>query len=213
MLGPRTRTGAVSLLEAAVLMGVMAIMAGVLTPVVSSSLQKQKLHRARTEVSALRNTIVIFMSDVREQGLSRDAGVSLASQKPVALAVGDGDTPEVAAGVEALWKLPVDFGAVDFLAYHLATNRPGGVADRAYATWRGAYVAPPIHPDPWGNRYMVNSMYLWGPYGLRYDTVVLSAGPNELVESHFTQDGFAPGGDDIIAIVSSGRGMNNTIPD
>ena len=209
MVGPRTRSAGVSLLEAVVIMGVMAIMAGALAPVVSTSLRKQKLQRARVEVGALRDAIVTFMSDVREQGFSSDASLSLASQEPVYLAVGNGDIPEIAAGIESVWRLPVDSASVDFLERHLATNRPGGVTDRGYATWRGAYLTSPIPPDPWGNRYMVNSMYLWGPYGLKYDTVVLSAGPNEMVESQFTQDGFMPGGDDIVAIVSSGRGVNS----
>ena len=80
--------------------------------------------------------------------------------------------------------------------------------------WRGPYMTPPIDPDPWGNRYAVNVEFLdaradsvpgassQGVCGFTYDTVVLSAGPDEEVDSLFAVDGLVPGDDDILYTIS-----------
>jgi type II secretory pathway pseudopilin PulG len=63
--------------------------------------------------------------------------------------------------------------------------------------WRGAYLAPPIGPDPWGKRYLVNSVFL----GVAIDSLsadegavtrwwerdvfCISPGPNGLYETYF----------------------------
>lgn len=96
--------------------------------------------------------------------------------------------------------------------------------------WRGAYVAPPIGPDPWGLPYFVNSVFLsvardadlarpGGPYqaaiGKRdgawpYDVFCISAGPNRSYETMFAPNtgtgpyGTVRGGDDFIYIISGG---------
>lgn len=84
--------------------------------------------------------------------------------------------------------------------------------------WRGAYLQSPVDPDPWGNRYAVNVAYLDpSPTGAvtgvttgfvvgdlpRLDVFVLSAGPDEEIDTQFDQDGAVPGDDDFIYIVSS----------
>jgi hypothetical protein len=73
-------------------------------------------------------------------------------------------------------------------------------------SWRGPYMTPPIEADPWGNRYMVNVQFLDPqPHNVRhatYDVFVPSAGPNELVETAYGQDGAVNGGDDLIYIIS-----------
>lgn len=88
--------------------------------------------------------------------------------------------------------------------------------------FRGAYISTPIFADPWGNRYMINVAWL-GPRGSsrvfgtccqsefgNYDVFVLSAGPNETVETEFQYGtppvpaGVLAGGDDAIAVISGG---------
>lgn len=83
--------------------------------------------------------------------------------------------------------------------------------------WRGPYITAPIDPDPWGNRYMSNVKYLnpqadstnenaanGSDYGNGYeeDVVVLSAGPDEEVDTDFNKDGLTPGDDDILVTIS-----------
>ena len=84
--------------------------------------------------------------------------------------------------------------------------------------WRGAYLRSPVDPDPWGNRYAVNVAFLdpsptaviggiTAGFGTtdypRLDVFVLSAGPDEEIDTKIAQDGAVPGDDDFIYLVSS----------
>jgi type II secretory pathway pseudopilin PulG len=85
--------------------------------------------------------------------------------------------------------------------------------------WRGAYMSAPVRPDPWGNRYAVNVLFMQpatssGPTAgtitagfattdyPRLDVFVLSPGPDEEIDTMSAQDGAVPGDDDFIYIVS-----------
>jgi type II secretory pathway pseudopilin PulG len=84
--------------------------------------------------------------------------------------------------------------------------------------WRGAYLRGPVRSDAWGNRYAVNVAFLdpsvgsaisgvdatWGPADYpRLDVFVLSAGPDEEIDTPFGQDGAVQYDDDFIYLVSS----------
>ncbi len=91
--------------------------------------------------------------------------------------------------------------------------------------WRGAYLSPPIGPDPWGHRYLVNSVFLAAAAGGQslgmnqsatvtvprpsggwsHDTFCISAGPNGQFETAFggnATGGVYRRGDDFIYIIS-----------
>lgn len=86
--------------------------------------------------------------------------------------------------------------------------------------WRGPYLRGPVDPDPWGNRYAVNVAFLdpaptgaiagavitggfvFGDYP-RLDVFVMSAGPDEEIDTESAQDGAVPFDDDFVFIVSS----------
>ena len=157
----------------------------------------------------------------------------------VDLVVSDGDIPQIGPDGADQWGQSVDFGEVDFLAHHLITNNPGNKVARAYRTpsdltnpngdpmfarnessgfnsefaWRGPYITAPIDPDPWGNRYGINSGFLdpvansgnaTAPSnGYEYDVVVLSAGPDEEIDTQWSVDGLTPGDDDLLYTLSS----------
>lgn len=77
--------------------------------------------------------------------------------------------------------------------------------------WRGPYMTAPIDPDPWGNRYAANVRHLdpraavAAPFGgFTEDVIVLSAGPDEEIETPFARDGVTPGDDDIVYVVAHG---------
>jgi hypothetical protein len=81
----------------------------------------------------------------------------------------------------------------------------------------------PVDPDPWGNRYAVNVAFLdpsptavlggitatlavGSAIGVldypRMDVFVLSAGPDEEIDTKSAQDGVVPGDDDFVYVVS-----------
>jgi hypothetical protein len=124
----------------------------------------------------------------------------------VEIMVSDGDIPRQVSGTgSAEWQRPVDNigGLVDFLERHIVTNNPRGNAANAYSTvditpWRGAYLSAPIDPDPWGNRYALNSE--WANGGAE-DVVVFSAGPDEEIDSAYAANGLIGGDDDLVLLV------------
>jgi len=198
------RRNGISLLEVVIILAAAAILAGALTPTLLTSIRKAKLARAQTQACAIKDAILAALSHISTDGFVQDASLPPEQQQPVELAVSDGDIPELGPDGDALWTRPVNFAEVDFLSCHLVTNSPGNDAAHAYPNWLGAYIEAPIDPDPWGNRYMVNTIYLRS--GSTYDTVVLSAGPDEEVDSSWSQNGFVAGDDDIFCLVSVGPG-------
>ena len=156
------------------------------------------------------------------------------NHEPVEILVSDGDVPEEGPNGSARWTLSVNFEDVDFFEYHLVSNQPGNDPSRAYRTpvdmvgsgfarresggfnseyaWRGPYLTAPVDPDPWGNRYASNVLFLDpkadtgnrtpGANGCIEDVVVLSAGPDEEIDTRFSVDGLTAGDDDILYTVS-----------
>jgi hypothetical protein len=115
-----------------------------------------------------------------------------------------GRTPQLGTGGAADWT-DADAGS---LTAHLVTNDTRYPTRRAEAgsfasSWRGPYVDGAVGADPWGHRYAVNVRWLAADTPL--DTIVLSAGPNGLIETAFAKDGLLAGGDDLVTIVSTGR--------
>lgn len=78
--------------------------------------------------------------------------------------------------------------------------------------WRGPYLNAPVRSDPWGNRYAVNVRFLdpgadsatGDAAGYLYDVFVLSAGPDEEIDTPFSVDGVVPGDDDLLRVITGG---------
>lgn len=201
----------VTLIEATIMLAVAAIIAAAAAPVTSRVLDRTRLSRAQSDASAIATAINNLLSE--HTSFSPFTITGLTGGTTVGLLVSDGDIPEAGTGGSASWRDAVNVAAspaIDYLERHLVTNTPGGTG--AYATasaWRGAYISAPIDPDPWGNRYAVNVLYLRTL--TTNDVVVLSAGPDEAVNTAFTVDGITPGGDDILGYVR--RDLGRTVPE
>jgi type II secretory pathway pseudopilin PulG len=200
----------ITLVEATIVLTVVAVLAGAAAPVASRTLDRARLARAVEDATAIKTAINNMISEI---GFTPFTVTGTNGGATVEMLVSDGDIPASAIGA-TIWDDVVNPAAgtqVDFLERHLVTNTPGGAG--AYATgggspWRGAYINAPIDPDPWGNRYAVNVNYL--RTSTTNDTFVLSSGPDEEINTGFTQNGAVPGGDDIIAIVR--RDPGRTVP-
>jgi type II secretory pathway pseudopilin PulG len=198
-----------SIVEATIVLAVVAVLAGAVAPSVSRTLAQGRLARARNDVQAIRTAVhnvltehTLFVPFTSTGAVDGDA---------IELLVSDGDIPFTAIGATN-WDNPVACcaGAVDvaFLEAHLVTNTGLGAAGSysvAAGGWRGAYINAPVDPDPWGNRYAVNTEYL--KTTTTNDVFVLSAGPDEEIDTPFAFNGARPGDDDIIAIVRRDDGL------
>jgi type II secretory pathway pseudopilin PulG len=200
----------VTLVEAAIVLSSLAILTAVAAPTASRTLDRARFVRAVADGEAIKAAIVNYRADAF-QGFSTNG----ASNGPlVEMLVSDGDIPrELGATGEAQWQAPVATGGPGivtmFLEDHLVMNTVGYPLTGGNA-WRGPYLDAPLDPDPWGNRYAVNVRFLRAPANTQRDTVVLSAGPDERIDTAFDRDGMFPGGDDIIVMVL--RDRNSDVP-
>ncbi|NKB87548.1 MAG: hypothetical protein GKS06_04955 [Acidobacteria bacterium] len=146
------------------------------------------------------------------------AAPNVCSGDAVELLVTSGDIPALGPEGDELWLTPPDGQWVDFMEYFLVSNTPGDDSGRRFPTladcgdaivdlfegiraWQGAYMGAGAG-DPWGNRYAINTHLLTQTTG--EDIVILSAGPDQEIDSTFYMDGFVPGDDDVVMVFSAG---------
>jgi type II secretory pathway pseudopilin PulG len=200
-----------TLIEATVVLAVTSLLVAMAAPATSRALETARMARAQSDVDAIAAAIHNFVSEFSSFTPFTSTGVS--GGTTVQMLVSDGDIPrEVEVGASSSWVNPVGTSPmVDFLERHLVTNTP--IGGGSYTTggggpWRGAYISAPIDGDPWGNRYAVNTLYLRST--TTNDTFVLSAGPDEQIDSAFAINGAYPGDDDIISVIRRDPGL--TVP-
>ncbi len=187
-----------SLLEATFMITLLAALAAALAPTLASTVRSARTTRAMLDGQRIRDAINSFKGDGFT--IFSSTGTQLALNQ-VQFLYSDGDIP--GAGSSSLWRNTTADAVNDFLEQHLVINAFNGAF--AYSTtlapiWRGAYLGGPIDPDPWGNRYAVNVRYL-GPNV--NDVAVLSAGPDEAVDTPDTGNPLTAGDDDILVLVEA----------
>jgi prepilin-type N-terminal cleavage/methylation domain-containing protein len=213
-----TRTGhserGVTLIEATIVLAVVAILAAAAAPTTARALDRARLARAFSDEESIKTAITNFISDLDGAGFDGFTVNGVSNGTVVEMLVSDGDIPrETSATGGAGWAAPVDntTGLVDFLARHLITNTPRGSSANDYPItgthiWRGAYLNGPIGPDPWGNRYAVDTERLiTTPRDI--DVIVMSSGPDEEIDTPYEINGIEPGDDDIIIIIRRDPGL------
>lgn len=179
----------------------VSLLSAVARPVVVDYVNQAKLVRAHQDAHTIGVAFLRFADDVGSQGRT---GNGWATREVL---VGAGEAPEVGGDGDSRWLGPAESPQIGSLTDHLVTNdvkyasAPGGL-NLIRAGWRGPYIENGVGADPWGHRYAVNVKSMLKGRGL--DTFVLSAGPNGVIETAFEGDGVIAGGDDIVALVSSG---------
>ena len=190
-----------SLVELTVVLSVLSVLTAAMTPSVVDYVADARRVKAAGDLQVMAVGVARFLFD------GNDAAAAGASWRECGLLVGAGTTPASRGGGDG-WTSPLGPGGACPLDAHLVTNGPGYAAMPKAAGswlrqgWAGPYVGS-VGPDPWGHRYAVNSKHL--AEGSAADTIVLSAGPDGIVDTPFSADGVAPAGDDLIAVISAGR--------
>lgn len=191
-----------SIAETFTILTSVSMLAGIAAPSVNDYVEQARSVKAIHDSRTIAIAFVRVTNDVAGQKQKPDGWAQYE------LLVSSGDLPALGSGGDSRWLALLDERRVGLLRDHLVTNeaRYAGTRDRpahSAAGWRGPYVDGTIGPDPWGRRYAVNVRTLTTRGSL--DAFVLSAGPNGLVETPYDVDGVTAGGDDVLALVSSGR--------
>ena len=189
-----------SLTEVTIMLSVLSVLTAVLSPTVGDYVEDARRVKASEDVQVLASVFARFTFDVP---IDRNLEGGWAKAD---LLVGPGDAPTAGEDGDEAWAAEVDGQRVGRLEDHLMVNTPGYPTRRpgprfVAAGWRGAYLSA-LTPDPWGRRYAIN---VQSYNSSTADTIVLSPGPNGVVETGFSADGVAPGGDDIVAVIAGGR--------
>ena len=188
-----------SLAEITLALMVTSALSAVVSPVIGDYVSDARQVQTASDLNTLSVTFTRFSNDAR---MAETAARHWLRQD---ILVGDGLAPAVAPGIDAAWTGESGHNRVGRLDDHLQSNAAGyetasaGPAAFGARGWRGPYLSPGIKPDAWGHRYVMN-VASWSQR--RGALVVLSAGPNGIIDTPFDMPGAAPGGDDLIAIVA-----------
>lgn len=176
----RNEQGGFTLVEVIVIVAVIAIVAGIVVPMIFKQIDEAKITRAEADCKSIASAIHAFRKDLgvwpNLNGTpgSCTAGISLLASngaEPVGLSAVGYDTSATVSFDDVL--------KVDDLGCYNPDK------------YKGPYL-PTVNPDPWGNAFVIAANYLdvaGAP------VFVLSAGPNGNIDTQATE--VTPNGDDI----------------
>lgn len=199
--GIRGQAG-LSLVEIVIVLSVMTTVTGVLAPAGLSLIAQARELQVQRDCASLRDAVIRLLLDSNRTSIRLQQGRG----PRVDLLVSAGSPPDSDTADETRWLRTQDsLGTVDLIEHYLVENTPAGNPANAWPTptslesggWRGAYLRAVPATDPWGHRYAVNVRYL----GTRSDVLVLSAGPNGMVETPYEGRGLLAAGDDRAVLV------------
>ena len=163
-------SGGWTLLELVVVLAVIAILAAVLTPMLTSYIQSSRLSAAKTDLSNIAAAVVQFNTDTKLWPIYNTTFVNL------------NDTPkdlEVTPGNDAISVV----GTTGLLSEPLNTNVMA-LPTTGTRAWKGAYLE--LNPDPWGTRYYLTAKHL--KPGDTSAAFVVSAGRDQTLQTSFDQN-------------------------
>lgn len=181
---------------------IIAILAGILVPMIFNQIDESKITKAQGEVKSIENALKMFNKDTGQWPMWVDATGSLpcnaGNATLVTLLNSQGDATTAAFGMSVLpnWDATTYSTGLNTLLQQASTCFPD-TKTTPNKGWKGPYFPGPTVPaDPWGNPYVVNSKdfetagkFVW----------VLSAGPNGKLETDTIDT--ATKGDDIGVII------------
>ncbi len=199
-----TRGAGFTLIEIVVVLAVIGVLVAIITPLLWRYIEDAKIHRAQSDCKVLAQSILNFNEDTGVFPIySFTSGFADPLKNDNAIInvlYTDGNEAGTSGTGTGDWLT----GNRDHLRNHLerGVTPLGGsysTTPRTFA-WRGPYRTD-FMPDPWNNRYYVNATYL-KPGSANNAVWVLSAGPNGVIETPFTQSATGAttptlGGDDI----------------
>jgi general secretion pathway protein G len=167
-----------TLIEVIVIAAILAILAGVLVPMVFSQIDQAKEARAEADCKSISSAIMVFRKDLGAWPNLSGAGCLEATT----LLRGNGNIPQDLAAKSYDTTITVGFDSV------LSADEEGCYNVTMY---KGPYIAI-VGADPWGNAYVIAANNFKDTSSPAF---AISAGPNGIIETFAASA--APLGDDI----------------
>lgn len=162
-----------TLIEVIVVAAIIAILAGILVPMIFNQIDEAKKTRALAECKSLAGAILLFRKDAAKWPYLVPDDPACSTYQTLQTATGN-DPAENAGGA---WGI-----SLNDVAFGLILNLPGTnplVAQTCYDNKAKSYLVED-QPDPWGFKYIVNA----ANFSVDINPVwVVSAGPNGCLDT------------------------------
>jgi len=193
------RSRGFTLIELAVVLAIIAVLAAVLTPMVTGYIDQARVARATADVRSIADAARLYQRDVGEFPIWANTteynGGSGTPSGVIAGAVGTNPTDNGSNYLSSV-------GASSLESYMNANTLSRATTGAVGKTvFRGPYIGN-LDSDPWGRKYFLTGANLktgaanWG--------FVISAGPDNTFDTTLNQAktaAFAVGDDDIVAVI------------
>lgn len=183
-----------SMMELVVVLAVIAILATLITPIITSYVDKAKINKATNDVRNLATALNQFSNDTKLFPIFTAPG-QVPNGTVYEVLASEGLAPAQATGITG-WVTSNE-GSIKSLMNENSLQ----LTTAGHTAWNGPYTGG-VGEDPWGTKYFVTARALRP--GSNLTAFVLSAGPNRSVETALDQTrgtAFTIGGDDIVSIV------------
>ncbi|NTV14384.1 MAG: prepilin-type N-terminal cleavage/methylation domain-containing protein [Desulfobulbaceae bacterium] len=144
---PTTNEKGFTLVEVIVVAAIIAILAGILVPMIFSQIDEAKISRAKGDIKSISAAIYAFRKDV---GAWPKSTVDVACNSTMLISDGPGLPADMGIALQALLY---NINGVKAFSTQLA-NDPG---NNCYSNWKGPYLGS-VDLDPWGHPYILNTV-------------------------------------------------------
>ena len=187
-----------TLIELAVVLAIIAVLAAVLTPMVMNYTEQGRVARAQADVRTIADAVRLYQRDTGRWPVY-DSSATYTSATAAATVIGSSQGSNPANGT-ATWNVAGVIGTTSLELF--LNNNYSSVPTNAFPKTRfnGPYLGT-VDSDPWGNKYLLTSGNLAGSANHVY---AISAGPNGVLDTTLNvpvANTLTPGGDDLISMI------------
>jgi prepilin-type N-terminal cleavage/methylation domain-containing protein len=194
-----------TLIELAVVLAVIAILAAVLEPMVVTYIEQGRIARAQADLRTIADAIKLYQRDTGQWPVYASSGNYTANPQVIAgsktlIGGSNGGNPGNGTASPA-WAVSSNI-ATAALETYLNGNNTGVSTTNPFPKrgFNGPYIGN-MEMDPWGNKYLLTAADLAGTTNHAY---VISAGPNGMMDTTLDQSvtgTFTIGGDDVVEVI------------
>jgi len=190
-----------TLIELAVVLAIIAVLAAVLTPMVTGYLDQARVARAQADTRTIADSIKLYQRDTGRWPVYASSADYTANTIGGGKALIGGNTGTTPANGVASWNASGILAASSLELYingNLTVMNSSNTFPKA--AFRGPYLGS-VDSDPWGNRYILTASDLAGSTNHAY---VISAGPNGVLDTTMDQTvtgQFTVGTDDVVSLI------------
>ena len=194
----KMRNKGFTLIELAVVLAIIAVLAAVLTPLVTGYLDQARVARAQADLRTIADAIKLHQRDTGRYPIYNATGYpNTVSDGTKVIFAGPGNVPTDTAS----WGLSTTTATTTLEAW-INGNFSGVSQGNTFpkAGFRGPYIST-IESDPWGNQYLVNAANLNSG---NFHAFVISAGPNGVIDTAKNQAATSPlsvSTDDLVSVI------------